>query len=103
MQEQRSLTILTAGELELVLQQTPGGIRLQSLFDITAECELLSTCTLPLFTLKLRHSETKEEIQLHADSGWGKTTIKSTTYGAELNWQQSNINGLGGHCSRYYG
>ena len=95
MQEQKlTRSILTTSELKVVFEQTPDGIRLLSLFDTTTEFELLSACTLPLFTLKLHNCETKEEIQLNADSGWGKITIESTVYGAELHWQQAKISGL---------
>ncbi|MBC8228402.1 hypothetical protein H8E77_02495, partial [bacterium] len=71
-------SILTAGELRITFERTSGGIQLQSLFDTATERELLSSQTLPLFTLKLRHCETKEEVQLTADSGWAKVAIEST-------------------------
>ena len=65
MQEQMLPTnlILTAGELRITFERTDQGIKVQSLLDTTTETELLSAKTLPLFTLKLRHCETKEEIQ----------------------------------------
>jgi len=67
-------------------------IRLQSLFDTVAEVELLSVQKLPFFTLKLRHGETREEIQLHSDSGWTNVAIESTACGAKLCWQQAEMN-----------
>ena len=85
-------SILTAGELRITFERNSGGIKLQSLFDTATERELLSSQTLPLFTLKLRHCETKEEVQLTADSGWAKVAIESTSDGAELRWRQEQIN-----------
>jgi len=85
-------SILTAGELRITFERTSGGIQLQSLFDTATERELLSSQTLSLFTLKLRHCETKEEVQLTADSGWAEVAIKSTSYGAKLRWRQEQIN-----------
>ncbi len=87
-------SILTAGELRVVFEQTLDGIRLQSLSDTTTDCEFLSVRPLPLFALKLRHCETKEEIQLDADSGWGQVAIESNVNGADLGWQQATVAGL---------
>jgi len=96
MQEQMLPTnlILTAGELRITFERTDQGIKVQSLLDTTTETELLSAKTLPLFTLKLRHCETKEEIQLNSDAGWTKVAIESTDSGAKLRWQKSKISGL---------
>ena len=80
-------SLLTSGDLRIAFERTPDGIRLKSLFDTATERELLSALTLPLFTLKLRHCETKKEIQLNADAGWAQVAIESTPSGAELRWQ----------------
>ncbi len=82
-------SILTAGELSVVFERTLDGIRLQRLSDTTTDRELLPARTLPLFTLRLRHCETKEEVQLDADSGWDQVAIASTADGAELDWRQA--------------
>ncbi|MCU0522008.1 MAG: DUF6259 domain-containing protein [Anaerolineae bacterium] len=96
MQEQdlSKKSIVAPGELRVVFERTPDGIRLQSLSDTVTDCEFLSAWSLPLFTVKLRHCETKEEIQLDADSGWGEVAITSTADGAELGWQQARVAGL---------
>ncbi len=87
-------SILTAGALSVGFEQTPDGIRVQSLLDRSTDCEFLSASPLPLFTLKLRHCETKEEIQLDAGSGWGQVAIEHTAGGAELSWQQAKVAGM---------
>ncbi len=96
-------SILTAGELRVVFERTLDGIRLQSLFDTTTDCEFLSAPTLPLFTLKLRHCETKEELQFDADSGWGQVAIEPTVDGAELGVAPSESSGSTRHCSCHHG
>ena len=84
-------SLLTSGELRIAFERTPDGIRLKSLFDTATERELLSALTLPLFTLKLRHCETKKEIHLNADTGWAHVAIESTPCGAELRWQEPKV------------
>ncbi|MFQ6041538.1 MAG: DUF6259 domain-containing protein [Candidatus Poribacteria bacterium] len=94
LQDKTTLSFLTAGDLRIALEQNHEGIRLQSLFDTAKERELLSARTPSLFTLKLHHCKTKEEVQLNADSGWGVVSIESTSDGAELNWRKAKIDGL---------
>jgi len=86
--------ILTAGALTAILEPTRDGIRLRSLSDTSTGCEFLPASPLPLFALKLSHSETKEEVQLDAGSGWGQVAIAPTAGGAELSWQEATVAGI---------
>lgn len=83
-------TALAAGDLTMVLQQTGDGVRLQSLFDSAADRELLADARLPLFTLKLRDTQSKQEVTVSADAGWGQVEVLSggPDKGIELRWRR---------------
>lgn len=68
-----------AGDLGLALEQLPHGIRLGSLADLKTKTELLALDTLPLFSLALRDTESRESVTLTADAGWKKTHLEPTT------------------------
>lgn len=89
-------TLTQAGDLGLSLERTDDGIRLQSLFDLAAQRELLAENPLPLFSLTLRHMPTKQGVTLTADAGWQKVDVKRTRDGLELSWQQPNDKRLAG-------
>ncbi len=82
-------TVLTAGDLGLILQQDAGGIRLASLYDVASRRQLLASRVLPLFDLTLRHVTTKETLCLGADDGWSgcETVVPDPNKGAKIRWQ----------------
>jgi len=82
-------TVLNAGKLGMILERSDGGIRLLSLFDTTADCQLSAPGSEPLFELALRDVETKEEVRLTADTGWREVQVApiGTDGGIELRWK----------------
>lgn len=87
-----------AGELGIALERTKEGIRLQSLFDLKAQVELLSVNPQPLFTVTLRHVPTKREILLSADKGWRTVEMTFKGRNIELRWVKHSDERLSG-CS----
>lgn len=83
-------TLLVAGDLGAVLERSADGIRLVNLSDTATGRQLAAAKPLPLFRITLRHAETKEEVPLHADAGWGQIEVndKMAWAGAALRWQQ---------------
>jgi len=90
MQDQNILKLskIKAGDLSLTFERTDGGIVLLSLFDLVVDRELLASQLLPIFSIKLRHVESKNEVELHSDSGWKITDIKLDLRKAILTWEQ---------------
>lgn len=82
-------TVLNAGNLGMILERGEGGIRLLSLFDTAADCQLSSTGSEPLFELALRDVQTNEEVRLTADSGWREVHAVpvEADHGVELRWK----------------
>jgi hypothetical protein len=85
-------TVLQAGELGTTFETTSNGIRLLGLVDTVTGQQLAAATPVPLFTITLRHTETKEEVRLTADTGWGQTQIGNATPGpaaadVEFRWQ----------------
>lgn len=78
----------TAGDMGMLLERTGGGVRLQSLYDLLRERELLAADNPPLFTLSLRDTETRELPALTADRGWRKVAIERRRDGFVLSWSQ---------------
>jgi hypothetical protein len=64
-----------AGEMNLILERRPGGIRLLSLFDTAAGRELLAAEASPLFTIDVRDSQTKEHVSITASMGWHRVQV----------------------------
>lgn len=79
-------TELCAGDLVLTLHKTDTGIAVQSLTDAKTGRALFAGQPLPLFTLKMRHIETKDEITLDAVDGWTNTDIIREDNLVELHW-----------------
>jgi len=77
-----------AGELGVLVEQMEEGIRLQSLYDLRRERELLATDNPPLFALSLRDAETREQTALTADRGWRKVEVGRRRNGFVLTWSQ---------------
>jgi len=82
-------TVLNAGNLGMILEQGDGGIRLLSLFDTSADCQLSSPRSEPLFEFTLRDVQTKEEVRLTADTGWREVRVVpgEANRGVELRWK----------------
>jgi hypothetical protein len=87
---------LAAGKLGLLVERTSEGARLVNLLDLATGQELLAPASLPLFTLTMRDAETKEEVRLNADSGWGEVEIVSPGGpGVEIRWRRPKDQRLG--------
>ncbi len=86
----------TAGDMGIVLEQTASGIRLLSLSDLAQEHELLSPDNPPLFTLHLRHTQTRETRSLHASEGWNSVAVQKTSGGFVLRWNEPRDEGFSG-------
>ena len=77
-----------AGRLGFILDGQPGGIALQSLFDLEQGRELLARHALPLFAVSLRHTATREDVRLAADAGWQKVaSVRGQDGSVVLDWQ----------------
>ena len=90
-------TVLTAGDLEMILRCSDDGVHLISLCDSVADQQLLAVNPLPLFTLKLRHEESKQDVSLTADAGWNQTEVLSSQAdgGLEIRCQRPKDERLG--------
>ena len=89
-------TVLTAGDLGLILSRSDDGVRLLSLCDSAADQEFLLPSPLPLFTLTLRDAEKKQELRLAADGGWNEVEVVSAKpdEGIEIRWGRPGQEGL---------
>lgn len=93
-------TVVSAGDLTMVLERTDDGIRLLNLCDSRNRQRLAGPQPLPLFSLALRHAETSEELRIDGDSGWKVTRVEplSTAEGVgavELRWERPADERLG--------
>jgi hypothetical protein len=86
-----NVAIIQAGEMKLSFERTSDGIVLLSLIDTVLDRELMASQILPLFTIKMRNTETNEENHLTADSGWKSTSIEKGDDSFSLIWE-SDIN-----------
>lgn len=77
-----------AGELLLTLRSATNGIGVVGLRDVAWNEQLLATNALPLFSVTLRHAQTKEELRLSAEDGWRDTTVRRKRNGLELQWRR---------------
>ena len=64
-----------AGDLRMVLEKAPQGLRVLSLTDTANNQELLAGEPLPLFSATVRDTKTKEMLTLTADSGWRQVEV----------------------------
>lgn len=78
----------TAGQLGILIEQAGEGFRLQSLYDLRYEHELLAADNPPLFALSVRDAETHDLLALSADGGWQKVSIQRRRDGFALDWAQ---------------
>ncbi len=89
-----AITIIHAGEMKLSFECTSDGIILLSLIDTTIDQELMASQILPLFSIKMRDVETKEETHLTADTGWKSTSIEKGKDSFSLIWENDNIRAI---------
>ncbi len=89
--------VVVSGDLVAIFERTNDGIRLVGLFDSALDERLSPRQPLPLFTLTLRHAQTKEEWKLSADAGWGQVEVHENMAwaGAELHWRGPGDKRLG--------
>jgi hypothetical protein len=73
--QQAGQVIVEAGELRLILEKAPQGLRAVSLVDTAGKQELLTGDPLPLFSMTVRDTKTKEMRTLTADSGWQQVEV----------------------------
>jgi hypothetical protein len=97
-------TTLHAGDLGLILERTPEGIRLLSLFDSGKDLRLAPATPWPLFTVTLRDSKKDEQVKLTGDKGWKEVQVvdeeaaspRSGAGGIGLRWEKPSDTRLGG-------
>jgi hypothetical protein len=90
--------VVAAGELEMAVEQTSDGLRLQSLLDVPKRQQLLSDSpSLPLFTLTMRQHDGNKEVRLNADAGWGhvKVTPSPSGGGIVIRWEKPADEAIG--------
>ena len=91
------LHLLAAGDLSLLLEQTESGIRSLQLQDAASGVQLLAAEPGPLFSLKLRRSGAKEDVQVAADQDWRVAKTERLDDGrVKLAWSGSQRDGLDG-------
>lgn len=96
-QRPESWIVLTAGDLGVILDHQVDGIEVLSLFDLAKQRQLAAQKPLPLFAVKMRHGESKEEVCLQADAGWEQVRIAGVnpTEGVDICWQTPKDRRLG--------
>ena len=70
-------TTLEAGDLSLILERAPDGLRLLDLFDSARDQKFAPARPLPLFAVTLRRLNTNESVTLAADQGWKEVGISA--------------------------
>ena len=93
-------TVVSAGDLTMVLEQSAEGIRLLNLFDSKNRQRLAALQPLPLFEITLRNAETGEELRIDADSDWAAAVIEraapaDAASAVELRWERPADKRLG--------
>ncbi|MGB4727219.1 MAG: DUF6259 domain-containing protein [Thermogutta sp.] len=69
------LTGIAAGNLSLVMEKLPNGLKGPVAYDVRQD-RLLVREDLPLFSIRARHAVSMEELVLSADAGWNKVTCQ---------------------------
>jgi hypothetical protein len=91
-----------AGDFALALRRTDSGVRVESLFDLKQDNELLAQRTPALFNIALREKagagSTPGAASLFANAGWGKVDIapESATRPLTITWSQPRAAALRG-------
>ncbi len=70
-----SRVIVEAGDLHLVIEKAPAGLRVLRLTDTALDQELLPSDPLPLFSATVRDTKTKEILTITADAGWRQAEV----------------------------
>ncbi len=91
--EKRDSFELRSGDLQLVLERTEQGIRLLDLRDAKIDQRLVASPAGPLFVVTVRNAETKKEVRLAADAGWGRAELgpidpAKPAAGLKLQWHE---------------
>ncbi|NLF70971.1 MAG: hypothetical protein GX575_18210 [Candidatus Anammoximicrobium sp.] len=90
-----TLQMLSAGDLGLLLERTPKGIRVVQLLDAASGVQLFAPQPLPLFSLALRRSGAQDDTLVAADDGWREARIERRDEGPlRLVWSGSQSDGL---------
>lgn len=89
--------VLNAGDLGAIFDRKEDGVGLLSLFDLAKHRQLLAQKPLPLFSMKMRHGESKEEVCVQADVGWEQVRVAGAdpTKNVEISWQSPKDKRLG--------
>jgi len=91
-----SVHIFHCGDLGMVLESVGQGMRVLAVYDGAAGRRLSAEKPLPLFSVRLRHSQTKELVSLSAQSGWRQ--VQATRPAADrmvLRWEGTADDRLG--------
>ncbi len=67
--------VIEAGDLRMVLEKAEQGLRVRSLTDAATGHELLADDPLPLFSMTVRDTKTKELVTITAQSGWRQVDV----------------------------
>jgi hypothetical protein len=92
----KALTRLAAGDLQLTLVSSAGGVRVGGLLDTSSGQELLATDPLPLFSLTLRQTGSTNLLSLTGDRGWSQCDIRRHGADRELRWSRPMEKALAG-------
>ena len=87
---------VAAGDLQLLVSRTSGGIQVDRLLDARYGKELLATNALPLFTVTVRQIGSTHPLSLAADSGWRQCAFRRRGAGLELSWSRPEDEALAG-------
>jgi hypothetical protein len=90
------VTRVTAGDLQLTLASTPGGIRMDRLLDAQSGRDLTATNPLPLFALTLRQAGSTKQLSLGAEDGWSQCAIQPHGRRVQLRWSRPTNEALTG-------
>lgn len=96
-------TTLEAGDLSLILERAPDGLRLLDLFDSARDQTFAPARPRPLFTVTLRRLGTNESVRLVAHQGWKEVVISAEASASPasdpeplvLRWQTPTNAGFG--------
>ena len=92
----RQLTQVPAGNLQLMLRTSAGGIRIERLLDTQSGQDLLATNPLPLFSVTLRRVGSTKQLSLNAEDGWGQCALQPRGHRLQMRWSQPLDEALAG-------
>ena len=90
-------TVVSAGDLRLILERRTDGMALLDLADAATGASLLGAASQPLFEVTLRNSQAGEDVRLWSDRGWGEVSMSKGSGGnaLTLRWKQPQPASLG--------